>query len=153
MQHEVQVGRFDLSTQASQLDLHQPNHWECSCFSSQHYLKENRCWQRRLLRLKAPARALWLTLRTRTRPGSSAPSKQPFVQTKQSHQRSHSQWPLMLHNFSVPFPTISCNHKMQQFKCLTSNSPSIQDSFGTNAISVDVDMSSFVGDPCQQPGK
>ena len=35
----------------------------------------------------------------------------------------------------------------------TSNSPSIQDSFGTTAVSVDVDMGSFVGDPCQQPGK
>ena len=29
------------------------------------------------IRLKAPARALWLTLRTKTRPGSSVPSKQP----------------------------------------------------------------------------
>ena len=91
------------------------------------------------IRLKAPARALWLTLRTKTRPGSSAPSKHPFdLLYKPSKlikdlilgaakrfvpMSAGFEWPLMLHNFRIPFPTISCNHKMRQLKCLKRPTP------------------------------
>ena len=91
------------------------------------------------IRLKAPARALWLTLRTKPRPGSSPPCKHPFdLLYKPSKlikdlifgaakrfvpMSAGFEWPLMLHNFSIPFPTISCNHKMRQFKCLKRPTP------------------------------
>jgi hypothetical protein len=31
--------------------------------------------------------------------------------------------PLVLQSFSVPFPTISCSHKMRQLKCLNLPTP------------------------------
>ena len=125
------------------------------------------------IRLKAPARALWLTLRTKTRPGLSAPSKHPFdllykpskpikdlilAAAKRFVPMSAGfEWPLMLHNFSIPFPTISCNHKMRKLKCLKCPTPlrfkiPLAPLLSVT-VSVDVDMGSFVGDSCQQPGK
>ena len=94
MQHQVQEGRFHLSTQASQLDLFQLNHWACSCSSSRHCSKEIRCWQRRL---QHQCETFWLSHRHHCQPRLLwAPPKQEhdrhenFLQPLQTNWKSTS---------------------------------------------------------------
>jgi hypothetical protein len=91
------------------------------------------------IRLKALAKALLPNLRTKTRPGSSAPSRHPVDRLYNPSTRINDlirgaakrfvpmsagfECPLMLQTFNVPFPTISCNHKMRQLRCLNRPTP------------------------------